>query len=58
MSVNRIESGFETTMILSDIKVYGVEKQPQLVMINDESDSNFIFDDVYNVSYYLKNNID
>jgi hypothetical protein len=45
-------------MILSDIKVYGVEKQPQLVMINDESDSNFIFDDVYNVGYYLKNNID
>lgn len=37
-------------MILSDIKVYGVETEPKLVTINGQTDENFIFDDVYNVN--------
>ena len=53
MNINRIESGFNTSIILSDIKIYGVQTQPKLVSINGVLDENFIFDDVYNVSNFL-----
>ncbi len=54
MNINRIESGFNTNMTLSDIKIYGVQTQPKLVSINGVLYENFIFDDVYNVSIFLE----
>ena len=52
--ITRLESDYTTEMILSDVKVYGVQTQPKLVTINGQPDETFIFDDVYNVSIICK----
>ena len=49
LTITRTQAGYNCTMILSDVKVYGVAKQPQQVTINGKSYDNFIYDDIYNV---------
>ena len=56
LKITRTNAGYNGTMILSDVKVYGVAKQPQQVTINDKSYDNFIYDDIYNVISFVKKN--
>jgi lysosomal alpha-glucosidase len=48
LQVDRVEFGYDTQMILSDVKVYGVQKRPELVKLNDQAYENFIYDDIQN----------
>lgn len=48
MIITKVQSGFNSSMILSEVKVFGVKEQPKYVTINDQSYNNFTFDD-YNM---------
>jgi alpha-glucosidase (family GH31 glycosyl hydrolase) len=49
--IKRLSAGYNTTMVLSEVKVYGVFMPPKKVTINQMSYANFIYDDIYSVFY-------
>jgi alpha-glucosidase (family GH31 glycosyl hydrolase) len=55
LQVDRVVFGYDVQMILNEVKVYGVEKQPQAVQINNQEYDNFIYDDIHktlNIQYF------
>lgn len=49
------QMGYKQSMILSDVKVFGLQSAPQQVSINGQSYSNFVFDDlnmVLSIQYF------
>ena len=54
MIISKVESGFNSSMILSEVKVFGVKQEPKYVTINDQSYNNFTFDDSNMVNFLLR----
>ena len=49
LKVNKVLRGYDTKMVLSYIKVFGVDKQVSQVTINGDLFNNFVYDDINNV---------
>jgi hypothetical protein len=46
--IDREHSGYNVRMPLSEVKVFGVTKQPIEIRINDQVFDNFVYDDSHN----------
>lgn len=45
--MNRIKYGYQYSMVLGEVQIYGVTSKPSNVTINDYSYTNFVYDDIY-----------
>ena len=53
MKITKLKSGFQTSMLLNYITIYGVNKRPAFVKVNGENFDNFIFNQVNNVGFIV-----
>ena len=49
LRIQRLDYGYKTDMILSEIKIYGIFQQPSNVTINNKLLENFEYDDIKKV---------
>ena len=52
LQIQRLDYGYKTDMIISEIKIYGIFKQPLNVTINNKLLENFEYDDTKKVLFF------
>ena len=52
LQIAAIKKGFDSAMILSDVQVFGLRQQPQIVTINQQKYNDFTFDDINMVKIF------